>query len=37
MEDNLIYIDNSIFTKNPYIYLNLNTGIEKNLYMKLIL
>ena len=34
MEDNLIYIDNSIFTKNPYIYLNLNTGIEKNLYIR---
>ena len=29
MEDNLIYVDNSIFTKNPHIYLNLNTSLEK--------
>ena len=34
MEDNLIYVDNSIFTKNPHIYLNLNTSLEKNLNVK---
>ena len=31
MEDNLFYIDNSIFTKKPHIYLNLNTSVQKNL------
>ena len=31
MEDNLIYKDNSIFTKIPHIYLNLNTTITENL------
>ena len=31
MENNLVYIDNSIFTKIPHIYLNLNTTITKNL------
>ena len=31
MEDNLFYIDNSIFTKKPLIYLNLNTSVQKNL------
>ena len=31
MEDNLFYIDNNIFTKDPHIYLNLNTSIQKNL------
>ena len=30
MENNLIYVNNSIFTKTPHIYLNLNTSIEKN-------
>ena len=33
MENNLIYVNNSIFTKTPHIYLNLNTSIEKNLYV----
>ena len=34
MEDNLINIDNSIFTKTPHIYLNLNTSVEKSLNIK---
>ena len=31
MGDNLIYKDNSIFTKTPQIYLNLNTQIQQTL------
>ena len=32
MENNLIYVNDSIFTKTPHIYLNLNTSIER-IYM----
>lgn len=31
MENNLFYKDYSIFTKQPHIYLNLNTTVTKNL------